>query len=159
MLPPSAMLRRPVRISRPDLAPEVRNLVDLVCAEPDGRLIPLTELVRILGITIAPDFHRCLSTRGDLMLHRDAFENSGPAIRRRVKLVGFEVNLTIAPELRGRLVRFADSFQLEFEPDRSVAVSKFLFNVELRRLDLNHERIFVDFAGAQDVFIALEPIP
>jgi hypothetical protein len=151
------MLRRPVRISRPDLSDEVRNLVDLVCAEPDGRHIPLTELLRILGITIAPDFHQRLSTRGDLVLHPDSFENVGPAIRRRVRLVGFEVNLDIAPHLRGRLVRFHDSFQLAFEPDHSVAVSKFLFNVELRHLDLNHERIFVDFAGAQDVFIDLGP--
>jgi hypothetical protein len=151
------MLRRPVRISRPDLGDEVRKLVDLVCAEPDGRHIPLTELVRILGITIAPEFRQRLSTRGDLVLHPDSFENVGPAIRRRVRLVGFEVNLDIAPHLRGRLVRFPDSFQLAFQPDHSVAVSKFLFNVELRNLDLNHERIFVDFAGAQDVFIDLGP--
>jgi hypothetical protein len=151
------MLRRPVRISRPDLSAEVRQLVDLVCAEPDGQHIPLAELVRILGISIAPDFHQRLSARGDLVLRPDSFENDGPAIRRRVKLVGFEVNLDIAPRLRGRLVRFRDSFQLAFEPDHSVAVSKFLFNVELRHLDLNHERIFVDFAGAQDVFIDLGP--
>ena len=151
------MFRRPVRISRPDLGPEVRNLVDLVCAEPEGRRLPITELVRILGITIAPEFHRHLSDRGDLFLHPDRFENEGPIIQRRVRLVGFDVNLEMASRLRGRLERRQRSFQLVFEPGHSVVVSKFLFQVQLRNLDLDHERIFVDFAGAQDVIIDLGP--
>jgi len=151
------MFRRPVRISRPDLGTEVRTLVGLVCAEPAGQRLPLTELVRILGISIAPAFHQRLSDRGDLVLGPDRFENSGPPIERRVRLVGFEVHLDIAARLTGRLTRCPDSFQLAFEPGRSVAVSKFLFNVQLRHLDLNHERILVDFAGAQDVVIDLGP--
>ena len=151
------MFRRPVRISRPDLGTEVRNLVDLVCAEPEGRRLPLTELVRILGITIAPEFHRLLSDRGDLFLHPDRFENEGPIIQRRVRLVGFDVNLEMASRLRGRLERRQQSFRLVFEPGHSVVVSKFLFQVQLRNLDLDHETIFVDFAGAQDVIIDLGP--
>lgn len=149
------MLLQPVRISRPDLRDEVRSLVQLVCHNPDGQRVPLTELVRILGITIAPAFRDRLAARGELVLHPDRFENEGPPIRQRVTLVGFGVTLDIAPHLRGRLVRFTDSFQFAFEPESSVSVSKFLFNVELRHLDLNHDRIFIDFAGAQDVFIEL----
>lgn len=147
------MLLQPVRISRPDLRDEVRALIDLVCHRPDGGTVPLTELVRILGISIAPAFHERLASRGDLVLQPDRFHNAGPSIRRRVRLVGFEVTLDIAAQLSGRLVRFPDSFQLAFDPDHTVAVSKFLFNVQLRHLDLNPDRIFVDFAGAQDVFI------
>ena len=149
------MLLEPVRIKRPDLRDEVRDLIDLVCRRSDGHALPLTELVRILGISIAPDFHKQLAARGDLLLLPDRFSNQGPPVRRKVRLLGFDVNLLIAPKLNGRLTRFQDSFQLAFEPDHSVAVTKFLFSVELRHLDLNHERIFVDFAGAQDVFIEL----
>ncbi len=153
------MLLQPVRISRPDLREEVGELIDLVCHRPDGGRVPLTELVRILGISIAPAFHARLAARGDLVLQPDRFHNQGPAVRRRVRLVGFEVNLDIAPQLSGRLTRFPDSFQLAFDADHTVAVSKFLFNVQLRHLDLNPDRIFVDFAGAQDVFIDLGPPP
>ncbi len=150
------MLLEPVRIKRPDLRDEVRDLVELVCQQPAGHEIPLTELVRVLGIQIAPDFRQQLAGRGDLHLRPTSFFNQGPAIQRRVRLLGFDVTLRIASQLTGRLTRFNDSFQLAFESERTVALSKFLFNVELRHLDLNRERIFVDFVGAQDVFIELE---
>lgn len=149
------MLLEPVRIQRPDLRDEVRHLVELVADSDAGHEIPLTELVRILGITIAPDFHQQLAGRGNLELQAAHFINHGPVIQRKVRLLGFDVTLRIPPRLTGRLERFADSFQLAFEPDHSVAISKFLFRVQLRHLDLNRERIFVDFAGAQDVFIEL----
>jgi hypothetical protein len=149
------MLLEPVRIKRPDLRDEVRNLVELVSDVGAGHEIPLTELVRILGITVAPDFHRQLADRGNLQLQETSFLNRGPLIRRKVRLLGFDVSLRIPSQLTGRLIRFHDSFQLSFEPDHSVAISKFLFSVQLRHLDLNRERIFIDFAGAQDVFIDL----
>ena len=150
------MLLEPVRLSRPDLQDEVRGLVQMVCGGDTDQQVPLPELVRILGITLAPGFHQQLADRGDLALRGESFENRGPDIRRKVRLVGFDVSLQIPPLLQGRLTRFADSFQLAFEPDHTVLISKFLFRVQLRRLDVNRERIFVDFAGAQDVFIALQ---
>lgn len=149
------MLLDPIRIRRPDLREEVGELVKLVWGQADGQRFPLVELVRILGINIAPAFAEQLGSRGDLVLTADRFENIGPVVRRKVRLFGFGVNLDLAPRLTGRLVRFHDSFQLGFEPDHSVSVHRFLFQVELRHLDLNGERIFVDFAGAQDVFIDL----
>lgn len=149
------MLLEPVRLKRPDLRDEVSDLVQMVCAGAAHKEIPLTELVRILGITIADDFHSQLANRGDLALTASSFHNQGPDIRRKVRLLGFDVALQIPPRLTGRLTRFSDSFQLAFEPDHSVLISKFLFRVQLRHLDLNRERIFVDFAGAQDVFIEL----
>lgn len=149
------MLLEPVRLSRPDLQGEVEDLVRMVCGGDPHQEIPLPELVRILGITLAPAFQQQLADRGDLALRDGAFENRGPDIRRKVRLVGFDVTLRIPPLLGGRLTRFSDSFQLAFEPDHTVLISKFLFRVQLRRLDVNRERIFVDFAGAQDVFISL----
>ena len=41
------------------------------------------------------------------------------------------------------------------QPTLSVAIRKLLFHVQLRQLELSEERIFVDFTGAQDVFIDL----
>jgi hypothetical protein len=160
------MFLEPIRICRPDLRAEVLELIDLVChratlpglrhGEPPGtQLVPVIELVRILGINIADDFHMQLQERGSLHLGEDRFHNAGPEVDRRVRLLGFDVNINIASNLRGRLTRFHDSFQLGFQPDQSLSVSKFLFRVELRHLDLNPERIFIDFSGAKDVFIDL----
>jgi len=144
-----------IRIRRPDLRDEVGELISMVTGASAGQKIPLVELVRVLAINIAPAFAEQLASRGVLVLSADSFENRGPSVRRKVRLLGFGVNLDLAPRLAGRLVRFHDSFQLGFDPDHSVSMPRFLFQVELRHLDLSAERIFVDFAGAQDVFIDL----
>jgi hypothetical protein len=149
------MFREPLRISRPALKNEVRALVDLVCHRPEGHTLPLEEIVRMLGIRLAPRLQEELRSRGDLHFAADHFRNQGPPIERKVRLMGFDLQLHIAPELRGTLQRFSHSFQLGFEPDHSVSGSKFLFQFELRRMDLSYDRIFVNFAGAQDVFIDL----
>jgi hypothetical protein len=160
------MFLEPIRICRPDLRTEVLELIELVCrratlpgmrdGEPPGtQLVPITELVRILGINIAPAFRTQLQDRGSLHLGETHFENTGPEIERKARLLGFDVSINIAAQLQGRLTRFHDSFQLGFQPDHSLSVSKFLFRVELRHLDLNPERIFIDFSGAKDVFIDL----
>lgn len=149
------MFLDPIRIRRPDLRDEVGELLAMICGPTPARSIPVLELVRVLGITIAPAFSSQLAARGAIELSDDRFENVGPAVRRKVRLFGFGVHLDIAPHLSGRLTRFRDSFQLAFEPDRTVAVFRFLFHVELRHLEIDSDRIFVDFAGAQDVFIEL----
>ena len=149
------MLLEPVRIRRPDLRDEVRDLIAMVCADGPHQEIPLTELVRILGISIAPDFQDQLAERGDLRLLPDRFENEGPEILRKVRLLGFDVKLVIPPRLSGQLRRQDGGFALDFRPGQSVAIRKLLFHVQLRQLELSEERIFVDFTGAQDVFIDL----
>ena len=103
---------------------------------------------------------RSLLHKGEIML--DLGANIGVYTLSAARLVGdggcvfaFELDLRIASRLAGRLTRYKDSFNLAFEPDHSLSATKFLFRLELRHLDFNTERIFIDFAGAQDVFIEL----
>ena len=117
--------------------------------------MPVEELLRVLGLKVASDFHDQLVSRGHLHLGEDSFWNEGDEIRRAVTMMGISVNLVIAPTLQGRIVRFRNSFQLAFREDHSVSANKLLFAMELRHLDVSRERIFADFQGAQDLFIAL----
>jgi hypothetical protein len=150
------MILEPLQISRPQLRPDVLRLVSLVCHEqPDGHIMPLTELVRVLGVNIAPAFHEELGQRGDLVLETGTFTNVGPKIRRKVRLFGFGVDLAIAARLQGRLERADEGFSMTFLPDHSVVISRFLFQVQLRRLDVTIDHLAVDFAGAHPVRIAL----
>jgi hypothetical protein len=153
------MFLEPIRICRPDLALEVADLIEVICHGTVHKGVPVEELVRILGFRLSDELQAKFNARGCLELDADGFENTGATITRQVKLFGVGVQMEIAPHLRGRLMRFSDSFQMAFEPDHSFTLSKFLFRVELRHLDLSNERIFVDFAGGQDVFIDLKGPP
>ena len=149
------MFRKPIRRERPDLREEVHQLIDEISVERSTSEMPVEELLRVLGLKVASDFHDQLVSRGHLHLGEDSFWNEGDEIRRAVTMMGISVNLVIAPTLQGRIVRFRNSFQLAFREDHSVSANKLLFAMELRHLDVSRERIFADFQGAQDLFIAL----
>ncbi len=149
------MFRDPIRIRRPGLRDEVLALVRRVCAEPGEQCIRLDAVVASLGVRLAPWLREELAQRGELVLGPHRFTNRGPPVRRRVKLLGFGVDLAIPSDLEGGITRFRDGFQLTFDAGRSISVERFLFGVELRHLDFSGERIFVDFAAAQDIFIEL----
>lgn len=148
-----AMLLQPVRISRPDLRQEVHAVVDLVMEADHARALPLTELVRMLGVQVAPGFRRQLAERGNLILDEDRFINDGPSIRRKVRLVGIELQLEIAPELSGVLVRNDDRVQLRFASGSSVRFSKLMLRLELKSLHMDRDGIRVDFGRRGQVFV------
>ena len=152
------MFRKPIRIQRPDLRDEVHELVDQVAVTRVAEKMPVEELLRVLGLRVAPDFHDQLVSRGDLFLGEETFHNSGEEIRRQVTLLGIGVNLYIPPVLSGSIARFSNSFQLVFREDYSVTASKLLFALELRHLDVSRERIFADFHGASDLYIDLSEV-
>jgi len=149
------MFRKPIRIQRPDLRDEVWDLIDQVAVKRIAEKMPVEELLRVLGLRVAPEFHEQLVARGDLYLGEESFNNEGEEIRRQVTLLGIGVNLCIPPVLSGTIIRFASSFQLVFREDHSISASKLLFGMELRHLDVNRERIFADFRGASDLYIDL----
>ena len=149
------MFFEPVRIRRPDLRREVSALITLL-QSPAGSGVPLTELVRVMGISISAGFQGQIAARGALHLSHERFHNDGPAIRRPVRLLGTEVQLHIAESLSGSLERRPEGPRLRFEPHNSVSISKLLFRTWLRQLDLSEEQVRVDFAGAQDLLIDLK---
>ena len=149
------MRLQPLKISRPDLREEVGKLVRRVCAHGPGQRLPLEELLRVLGVRVAPAFHTQLLSRGDLILHEDRFENDGPPIERKVRLLGFDVNLDIGAHLRGQIHREEGSFSLRFTSGASVTATKLFFRIELRTIQLHPDHIAVHFEGAQDLHISL----
>ena len=149
------MFRKPIRIQRPDLRADVHELIEQIAVKRTAESLPVEELLRVLGLRVAPEFHEQLVSRGDLHLGSESFFNEGEEIRRQVTLLGIGVNLLIAPVLSGEILRFGSSFQLVFREDHSVSASKLLFALELRHLDVNRERIFADFQGASDLYIDL----
>ncbi len=148
------MFFEPVRIRRPDLRSEVSDLIGLL-QSPAGTGLPLTELVRVMGISISAGFQGQIAARGPLQLSHERFLNEGPAIRRPVRLLGTEVQLLISPTLSGSFERRASGPRLRFDPENSVSISKLLFRTYLRQLDLGTELVRVDFSGAQDLLIDL----
>lgn len=149
------MFLRPLRIHRPQLEEDVARLIALICSDDNRQAIPLIEIMRILGVGLSDAFAAEIEARGDIVLGESQFENTGPEIAREVRLRGVPLNLHIAPRLHGGIMRFQSSFQLSWEPERSVSLSQLFLQVELRHLDISGERIFIDFAGAADVFIDL----
>ena len=144
-----------MNISRPDLRDQVGLLVQRVCETEPTQRLSVEELIRILGVRVAPVFHGQLAARGDLLLHADRFENVGPAITRKVRLLGFDVQLDIGDHLGGHISRGPAGFTLRFHRGASVTAHKLFFRVELRQVDIQTDHIKICFEGAQDLHIAL----
>ena len=152
------MLLDAIRIRRPELRPEILQLIELISHEQQAgepQILPVEELVMMLGVKVSDELREQLAARGDLVFEERRFRNSGPLISRQSRLFGFGVEMEISDRLEGAIRRFPGSFQLFFAEGRSFSFRKFLFQIELRHLDISSERIYIDFAGGQDVFIEL----
>ncbi len=149
------MLISPVRVARPDLREEVLELVRQVQESPELAVFPMVELVRLLGIQVAPEFHAQLMARGDIHFHHNRFRNDGEAIRRRVRLGGVDMNLAVAADLRGSLDRTPDSIRLTFDSGHSVQLSKLILRARLHSLGVFHDHIDVDLRGGGGLRIDL----
>jgi hypothetical protein len=150
------MFFEPLRFRRPDLQAEVRELLAVFRNSPAGSGIPLIEIVRILGVNLSPGFREQIQARGDLALHADRFDNHGPAIRRDVRLFGFEVHLIISEQISGRLSREGQGAQLCFDPGHSVSATKLIFRTELQQISLDPWMLRISFHGSQDVLVRLD---
>ena len=149
------MLISPVRVSRPELRAKVLELVRRVQEQPSKASFPVVGLVQLLGIQVAPEFHEQLEARGDIQFNSDRFENTGEAIRRRVRVGGVEMNLAVAADLRGALVRGDKSVRLTFEAGHSVRLSKLLIRAQLHSLGIFEDHIDVDIRGGAGLRIDL----
>ena len=149
------MLISPVRVSRPELRENVADLVRRVQENPETASFPMVELVRLLGIQVAPEFHDQLTARGDIRFHEDRFQNEGEAIRRRVRLGGVEMNLVVAADLQGDLIRSEGAVRLTFDAGHSVRLSKLLIRARLHSLGVFHDHIDVDLRGGAGLRIDL----
>ncbi len=149
------MLISPVRVSRPELRNNVADLIQRVEESHEVASFPMVGLVRLLGIQVAPEFHEQLTARGDIQFREDRFQNQGEAIRRRVRLGGVEMNLVVAADLQGALIRSGGSVRLTFDPGHSVRLSKLLIRARLHSLGVFEDHIDVDLRGGAGLRIDL----
>jgi len=150
------MFLKAIQLRRPELRDEVHALIARVHNEHPGVQLPLGEMVRLMGLRVAPEFQTQLNSRGLMLLGEDVFLNEGPEIRRPVVIKGLEAQLHMPIRLAGELERYAGAVQLSFLPEASIGLSRFPFQITLRHLDINHERIRVEVRGAQDFHISLD---
>ena len=87
--------------------------------------------------------------------HIQFFQNEGEAIRRRVRLGGVEMNLVVAADLRGDLLRSEGAVRLTFDAGHSVRLSKLLIRARLHSLGVFHDHIDVDLRGGAGLRIDL----
>jgi len=150
------MLLTPLRVARPELRNEVVELVERLHGSADGVTFPVVELVRLLGITVAPAFHAELEARGQIHFDHQHFRNEGTAIRRRVRLGGVEMNLEVAPHLRGDVERSSSGgMRLIFERAGTVRLSKLVLRARLHALHLHNDHIDVELRGGGGLRIDL----
>ncbi len=149
------MLLSPVRVARPELKDEVSGFVHQIRTSPAHATLPLVELVRLLGITVAPAFHAELAARGEIRIDQQRFENEGSAIRRRVRLGGVEMTLEVAPTLSGRVHVDGTILRLIFDDEHTVRLSKFVLRARLHLLTIHDDHIDVELRGGGGVRIDL----
>jgi len=149
------MLLTPLRVARPELRNEVVELVERLHASADGVTFPVVELVRLLGITVAPAFHAELEARGQIHFDHQHFSNEGAAIRRRVRLGGVEMNLEVASRLRGDVERSTGGMRLVFARGGTVRLSKLVLRAHLHALRLHNDHIDVELRGGGGLRIDL----
>ena len=150
------MLLTPLRVARPELRTEVVELVERLQGSADGATLPMVELVRLLGITVAPAFHAELVARGEIHFDRAHFRNTGEAIRRRVRVGGVEMQLEVAAHLQGDVEHSSTGgMRLVFERSSTVRLSKLLLRARLHALHLHCDHIDVELRGGGGLRIDL----
>jgi len=151
----------PLEVRRPQLRPEVCKLIGMVChGHADGQLLlPVGQLVRMLGVRVTPEFQAQIDDRGDLHFAGEQFDNQGPAIRREVRLRGVPADLEIASLLSGTIERGFDNFTLHFTPGQSFRVGRLIFEAELATLAVNADRLVLELRPAGLVRVELTEAP
>jgi hypothetical protein len=140
---------------------EVCALIGMVCYGGPELRLPVSQLVDMLGITVALEFQQALSDRGDIRVSGERFDNHGPVIRREVRLMGVGAALEVAELLCGGVERQADRFIMRFDRGSSFKLSRFVFDVELASLEVAADLIRVRFTQGPEVRIHLsvpEPV-
>lgn len=127
----------------------------MVCHGPTDLRLPVGDLLRMLGVNLAPELREQLDERGDLCFGETGFDNAGPEIRREVRMMGISATMEIASPLRGNVARQADRFVLQFEPGGSISVGRFVFDLELEALAVDPDCVTASFRRGPEVRIHL----
>lgn len=134
---------------RPGLRPAVEALL-ASCAPllKGGGTLPLARVVEATtGGALKPAVMKALESRGDLVFEQLSenvvFRNTGP--RLQIQLRRFE--LVVPPRVAGHVVSIAGGVAFHFDAADTFRASKFLLSVNLERLEVTSEKIWVHVQG------------
>jgi len=134
---------------RPGLRPAVEALLaSCVPLLREGGTLPLARVVEATtGGTLRPAVMKALESRGDLVFERERdqvfFENRGP--RLQIQLRRFD--LVVPPRVAGQVQSVTGGVAFAFDATDTFRASKFLLSVNLERLEVTSERIWVNVQG------------
>lgn len=136
-------------LRRPGLRPAVKSLI-AVCipALRDGGRLPLARVVEAAaGGVLKASVIQALEGRGEIVFERRGsvafFENSGPQMK--IPLRRFD--LVVPPRISGQAVEVPGGVEFQFDAKETFRATKFLLSVNLERLEVTSERIFVRVQG------------
>lgn len=134
---------------RPGLRPAVEALLaSCVPLLQEGGPLPLARVVEATtGGALKPAVMKALESRGDLVFERlgekIVFRNTGP--RLQIQLRRFD--LIVPQRVAGQAVSIAGGVAFEFDATDTFRASKFMLSVNLERLEVTAERIWVNVQG------------
>jgi hypothetical protein len=136
-------------IKRPGLRPAVESLIaSCIPALRDGGRLSLARVVEAAtGGAIKAAVISSLESRGDIVFERRAtgvfFTNSGA----QMKIALRRFDLVVPRRLSGQAVEVAGGVEFRFDSKETFRATKFLLSVNLERLEVTSERIFVGVQG------------
>jgi len=134
---------------RPGLRPAVESLIAscIPVLRDGGRLLLAHVVEAAAGGALKPAVVEALERRGEIVFDprddRACFSNVGP--RMTIALRRFD--LVIPPRLSGFVVETPGGVEFRFDPAETFRATKFLLSVNLERLEVTSERIFVFVQG------------
>lgn len=134
---------------RPGLRPAVESLIAscVPLLRNGGRLALARVVEAAMGGSLKPQVLQALEGRGEIVFEQQAggasFVNVGP--RMTIPLRRFE--LVVPARISGQAVSISDGVEFRFDSSETFKASKFLLSVNLERLEVTRERIWVHVQG------------
>ena len=134
---------------RPGLRPAVESLIaTCIPALRNGGRMSLARVVEAAtGGALKPAVIQALEDRGEIVFEQRNggafFANSG----RQMKIALRRFDLVVPTRISGQAVEVAGGVEFRFDPKETFRASKFLLSVNLERLEVTSERIFVRVQG------------
>jgi len=136
-------------LQRPGFRPAVESLIAAcIPALREGGRLSLARVVEAAtGGALKPSVIQTLEGRGDIVFERRGaeafFTNSGP--QQRIALRRFD--LVVPPRISGQVVEVPGGVEFRFDSKETFRAAKFLLSVNLERIEVTSERIFVSVQG------------
>ncbi len=134
---------------RPGLRPAVESLIasSIPALRRGGRLSLARVVEAAAGGALKAAVIEALEGRGEIVFEQRVagiyFANTGP----QMKIALRRFDLVVPPRISGRAVEVPGGVEFRFDPKETIRATKFLLSVNLERLEVTSESIFVSVQG------------